>query len=99
MKNTKKSIKSRIEKATARLAESGPMLKGTIGKVKIGMNDGRKSAYQITWKGAENKTRTLYVPHERLADAKKMTAAYKKARALIERLAELNAELYKVSRK
>jgi hypothetical protein len=43
------------------MAQPGPVLKGTISKARTG--------HQITWKGAENKTRILYVPDSRLAQA------------------------------
>lgn len=95
MKRTEKTIKKHIETTQARLTEPGPLLKGTISKVKTGAAGGRKFAYQLTWKGAGNKTRTLYVPVERLEEVKTMTEAYKRARACLESLAELHVELYK----
>ena len=95
MNRTEKSIRKRIETAQARLTKLGPLLKGTISKVKTGVAGGGKFAYQLTWKGAGNKTRTLYVPAERLAEVRGMAEAYKKARACIEAIAELHAELYK----
>ena len=86
---TKNGIEKKIAATVAAMAATGPLLKGTISKAKAG--------HQITWKGAENKTKILYVPDSRLAQAERMVAAYKKLKTLLERLAELNAELYKIT--
>jgi len=97
MNRTERSIRKRIETTHAKLTALAPILKGTISKVKAGTAGGRKFAYQLTWKGAGNKTRTLYVPVERLEEVKAMTEAYKKARACLEALAELHVDLYKTA--
>ena len=86
---TKNGIERKIAATLAAMAEAGPLLKGTISKARTG--------HQITWKGAEKKTRILYVPDSRLAQAERMVAAYKKQKMLLERLADLNAELYKIT--
>jgi len=85
---TKSGIEKKIAATVAAMADPGPVLKGTISKARTG--------HQITWKGMENKTKILYVPDSRLVQAEKMVAAYKKQKLLLERLAELNAELYKI---
>jgi hypothetical protein len=86
---TKSGIERKIAATVAAMAQPGPVLKGTISKARTG--------HQITWKGAENKTKILYVPDTRLAQAERMVAAYKKQKLLLEHLAELNADLYKIT--
>lgn len=81
------------------LAATGPILKGTLSKVNAKADTKHDGAHQLTWKGIENKTRIIYVPAARLAETKKMVLAYKKARLLLEALAELNANLYKIKAK
>lgn len=86
---TENGIRKKIASTLALLSETGPVLKGTISKARTG--------HQITWKGEGNKTKILYVPDSRLEEARKMVESYGKAKALLERLAQLYAELYKVT--
>lgn len=99
MKSTENAIEKKIKKMLATLALTGPMLKGTLSKVNAKADAKHDGAHQLTWKGIENKTKILYVPASRLAEARKMILAYKKARLLLETLAELNADLYKIKPK
>lgn len=99
MELTEKDIEKKIKKTLAALATTGPILKGTLSKVNAKADTKHDGAHQLTWKGIENKTRIIYVPAVRLAETKKMVLAYKKARLLLEALAELNADLYKIKAK
>ena len=88
---TENSIRKKISMTVEAMTKTGPLLKGTISKAKTG--------HQITWKGEGNKTKILYVPDDRLDEARKMIGAYKKMKLLLERLADLNAQLYKITAK
>lgn len=88
---TENGIKKKISMTVEAMTKTGPLLKGTISKAKTG--------HQITWKGEGNKTKILYVPDDRLDEARKMVSAYKKMKSLLERLADLNAQLYKITAK
>ena len=88
---TENGIRKKISMTVEAMSKTGPVLKGTISKAKTG--------HQITWKGEGNKTKILYVPDDRLDEAKKMIDAYKKMRMLLESLADLNAQLYKITAK
>ena len=88
-----------MEKLRLELSKTSEVLKGNLVKLKSKPEKGRKTAYQITWKGIGNKTRTMYVPAERLGEIRIMTSAYKKARVTLERMADLTAELYKIRAK
>lgn len=98
---TEKKLRNKLEKLRIELAKTSEVLKGNLIKLKPkpGVGTKRKAAYQITWKGVGNKTRTLYVPVERLTEVQKMTSAYQKARAALERMADLTADLYKAGAK
>lgn len=88
---TENGIRKKISMTVEAMSKTGPVLKGTISKAKTG--------HQITWKGEGNKTKILYVPDDRLDEARKMVDAYKKLKTLLERLADLNAQLYKITAK
>ena len=88
---TENGIRKKISMTVEAMSKTGPVLKGTISKAKTG--------HQITWKGEGNKTKILYVPDDRLDEARKMVDAYKKLKSLLERLADLNAQLYKITAK
>ena len=88
---TENGIRKKISMTVEAMSKTGPVLKGTISKAKTG--------HQITWKGEGNKTKILYVPDDRLDEAKKMIDAYKKMKMLLESLADLNAQLYKITAK
>jgi hypothetical protein len=88
---TESGIRKKISMTVEAMSKTGPVLKGTISKAKTG--------HQITWKGEGNKTKILYVPDDRLDEARKMVDAYKKLKTLMERLADLNAQLYKITAK
>lgn len=88
---TENGIRKKISMTMEAMSKTGPVLKGTISKAKTG--------HQITWKGEGNKTKILYVPDDRLGEARKMVDAYKKMKSLLERLADLNAQLYKITAK
>ncbi len=98
MQDADKKIRNKIAAELARLAGAGEILKGTVSKVVLGTRKsgrGKKTSYLLTYKGTGNKTRTVYVAKERVAEVKRMIAKYRKARTVIERIVELNVELFK----
>ncbi|MEK7394038.1 MAG: hypothetical protein AAB214_15870 [Fibrobacterota bacterium] len=88
---TESGIRKKIAATVAAMSATGPILKGNISRGKTG--------HQITWKGEDQKSKTLYVPDARLEEAQAMTKAYKQAKSLLEKLADLNAQLYKITAK
>jgi hypothetical protein len=98
MQGAEKEIRKKIAAKLAELANVGEILKGTVSKVVLGTRKsgrGKKTSYLLTYKGTGNKTRTVYVAKERVAEVKRMIAKYRKARTVIERIVELNVELFK----
>jgi len=54
-----------------------------------------RMAYRLTYKDAQQKTRTVYVRREQLPRIRKMIANYARVRKLIEQLVETNIEVFK----
>jgi len=99
MQDAKIGIRRKIGKELAKLAKLGPMLKGTVSKVELGIKKTgaeRRVSFILTYKGKGNKTRTIYIGKKRVPDAKKMIGNYKKMKCIVERLVELNVQLFKL---
>ncbi|OGJ85688.1 MAG: hypothetical protein A2268_16945 [Candidatus Raymondbacteria bacterium RifOxyA12_full_50_37] len=100
MQNEKERTKLRIAKAQTCLYRAGAMLKGTVNKVVLGekkKGEGKREAYLLTYKGERNKTRTVYIKKQRVADAKRMITNYQKAKRTLDQLVELNMKLFKMT--
>lgn len=52
-------------------------------------------AYRLTYKDADQKTKTIYVPKEKLKEAKNMVLNFKKCREIIDRLIDVNLMIFK----
>ena len=52
-------------------------------------------AFRLTYKNADQKTRTVYIPKAQLPKAKKMLSNYKEMRKLTEQLLEMNIAIFK----
>lgn len=99
MQMKKQKIEEKINREAQQLPELKRMLKGTINEVtvKSGVASGKKRVvHQLTYKGVGNVTKTIYVKKGMLADAKKMTRNYRKAKECLERIAKLNEELFRM---
>jgi hypothetical protein len=99
MQDADEKIRKKIAAELARLAGAGEILKGTVSKVVLGTRKsgrGKKTSHLLTYKGKGNKTRTVYVPKEKVAEVRRMTARYKQAKAVIERIVQLNVMLFKM---
>lgn len=101
MQAKERKILKKIAEELSKLSSYAEILKGTVSKVVLGRKkskQGRKASYLLTYKGKGNKTKTVYVPKEKVAGVRKMIASYKKARSSIERVVELNVELFKMKK-
>ena len=54
-----------------------------------------RRAYRLTYKDAQQKTKTLYIPRTELGKAKRMIANYHRIRKVIEQMIEINIEIFK----
>jgi len=106
MNNKKASIKDLIRKRNALLKkfeQYSDFARGSITSVCstcnragcICENKTPARAYRLTYKDSQQKTRTVYVPRNRLPKIKRLIANYTKARDVIEQLIETNIELFK----
>jgi hypothetical protein len=99
MQDAEKEIRKKISAELAKLAGLGEILKGTVSKVVLGTKKsgrGKKTSHLLTYKGADNKTRTVYVAKEKVSEVGRMIARYRQAKAVIERIVELNVRLFKM---
>jgi len=56
-------------------------------------------AYRLTFKDASQKTRTVYIPHRQLSEARRLVSNYAKVRKLMEELQAVNVELFREASK
>jgi hypothetical protein len=99
MQDRRQKIQRRIDSDLARMAKLGAMLKGTVSEVKLGQRkrgDGQRIAYLLTYKGEGNRTRSVYVPADRVAEVGRMIDNHRKAKAILDRIVELNVALFKI---
>ena len=92
-------IEEKIELEIQEMANLRRMLKGTVNKIAIksgGASGKTRFIHQLTYKGAGNVTKTIYVRKGKLADAEEMTRNYRKAKECLERIAKLNEELFRM---
>ncbi len=98
MLNKQDDIQRLIKTELDRIADQGPMLKGTISEVCRGerkTGTGERTAYLLTYKGKHNKTKTVYVPVNRISEAKSMIAKYHEAKNILEGIVDLSVKLFK----
>jgi hypothetical protein len=99
MQEEKKKIESKIVGLQRKLSDTGGMLKGTVSKVVAKAKKeggGERETYLLTYKGEGNKTRTVYVSKEKVTEAKKMIANYRRKKQILEKIVELNIILFKM---
>lgn len=99
MQDRRQKIQRRIDSDLARMAKLGAMLKGTVSEVKLGQRkrgDGQRITYLLTYKGEGNRTRSVYVPADRVAEVGRMIDNHRKAKAILDRIVELNVALFKI---
>ena len=98
----KAQIMGKIDREMLKLLDCKRMLKGTVSKVVVKSGKAKrrdKIIWQLTYKKDENVTRTIYVREEKLSEAKKRIRNYQKAKSTLNRLLDLNVELFKFESK
>jgi len=77
------------------------MLKGTVSEVRRGprkRGSGQRTAHLLTYKGKGNKTRTVYVPAQRVSEVQSMVAKHREATRTLDRVVDLSVDLFKAKR-
>lgn len=98
-----KKLNQKRSDLLAKLYALGPVVRGSITQVCSTCNrvscickgHPSKRAHRLTYKDAQQKTKTVYIPRGRLGEVRKMLANYKRMRQLSEQLIEINVELFK----
>ncbi len=98
MSDKRGQVQEQIAAELARITELGPMLKGTVNTVKRGARKkgpGERTAHLLTYKGKGNKTKSVYVPAQRVGEVQDMIARHREATRTIDRVVELSVALFK----
>lgn len=98
MPDKRKHMQEQIAAELARIAQLGPMLKGTVSEVKRGTKKksvGERTTHLLTYKGKANKTKTVYVPVQRVGEVQAMIAKHRKAKRTLEKVIALSVALFK----
>jgi hypothetical protein len=98
MQEPRRQIQNRINTELGRVAGTGAQLKGTVSQVRLGQrrrDNSPRTAYLLTYKGKGNKTRSIYVPASRVAEAKRLIEQHRKAKTILDRVVELSIALFK----
>jgi len=93
-----RQLQARIRADLNRIVDLGPQLKGTVSRVRMARRraDGQpRTAYLLTYKVKGNKTRSVYVPASRVAEAKRLISNHRKAKVLLDRVVELSVAFFK----
>ncbi len=98
-----KNLNHKRSKLLAELNALGPYIRGSITQVCstcnrahcICIGHSSKRSHRLTYKDAQQKTKTVYIPRGKLGEVRKMLANYKRMRKLSEQLIEINVELFK----
>ena len=91
-------LQDNIAAELARLAQLGPLLKGTLSEIKRKKRErGTKTptAHLLTYKGRGNKTKSVYIPADRFAEAKAMIGRHRQAKRTLDTVVELSVHLFK----
>jgi hypothetical protein len=98
-----KALDHKKESLLRRIADCSEFLRGSITSVCSTCNrtncicTGRPTgrAYRLTYKDKQQKTRTVYISHAQLSEARRMVSNYSKMRKLMEQLFETNIAILK----
>jgi len=94
-------LRVEIGKILDSLATTGPILKGSVNKVILGKKartPGNRVAYLLTYKGEGNKTKSVYIKKEQIAEVETMIHGYRKLKTSVNKLVELNVKLFKTGK-
>ena len=95
----KSEIQEKIAELFVRLPIADGILKGSINKVFLGKRKdgkGERESYLLTYKGRNNKTKTVYVSKDNLAKVQAMIENYHTVKILLEEIVQLNMVLFKM---
>jgi len=98
MQDPHQAVRQRIAAELARIAGLGAMLKGTVSQIRLGQRKrggGERIAYLLTYKGKRNKTKSVYVPADRVPEVNDMIHNHREAKTVLDRVVELSAGLLK----
>lgn len=98
MSDIRSEMQKKIAAELSRIAALGPMLKGTVSEVKKGARKdgaGERTAHLLTYKGKDNKTRSVYVPARRVGEVQDMIARHREATHSLNRVVDLSVALFK----
>ena len=101
MQDEKSRILTEIKKCRRDLSRTGSMLKGSLNIVerKRGRDGKLRSARNsLTYKVVGNKTKTVYVRKNQVESVRRMTANHRRAKQTLDRIAELNLELFRMEK-
>lgn len=101
MADRRKQLHKQIAAELARIAELGPMLKGTVSEVKRGARKrgaGERTSHLLTYKGKGNRTKSVYVPAQRVGEVKDMVTKHREATRALDRVVDLTVDLFKAKR-
>ncbi len=106
MQDETKKISEQINYKLKEIKKHRYMLKGSINKVytKCGnlnckCTRGEKhEEYRLTYKGANNISKTIYLSKNKITKVKKMVESYQAAKVLFNEILELNVKLFKISK-
>ena len=101
MQKNRNKIEEEIAARLTRIGDFGPMLKGTVSEVKRGARKrgtGERTAYQLTYKGEGNITKTVYVPAHRVKEVQDMLIRHREAVATLNGVVDLSVRLFKAKR-
>jgi hypothetical protein len=99
MQDRRQAIQNRIASELARMAGLGAMLKGTVSQLRLGQRKrggGERVAYLLTYKGKGNKTKSVYVPADRVPEVKDMIGNHRQATGILDTIVKLSVDLFKM---
>lgn len=100
-----KKLVEKRKKVLTKVLACGDFVRGSISSVCSTCNRAHctctprssKRAYRLTYKDAQQKTKTVYVPESRLPEIRRLLAHHAQLRKLIDQLMTINVEIFKQS--
>lgn len=97
------NLEKKRDELVKQLTGCANMLKGSLSSVCISCNRGNcicktpsgAKAFRLTYKDADQKTKTIYVPKEKLKTAKNMVLNFQRCREIIDQLIAVNILIFK----
>lgn len=102
-KTNVKTLIARREKLISRLGSYGDHIRGSIGEICssckrsncVCSESSPPKQYRLTYKGEDQRTRTIYIPKERIPETKRLLENYRKLKLTLKKLTDLNFQIYK----